>query len=281
MFTPRKALTATVFVLLCCALLDTRWTGWLSGPVYSIVNTAQWPAGWLAATLVKHDANPRVDLPDATLEELKRELDEADRYNKELWLANKDLKDQLRTFRAIAVIQDIERIRMVEAKVSQHNDDPVNPTMKLLRGKLHGVAVDDPVVYETNLIGFVEQVGPASCTVSLITRRGYRTEIIINPPEQRRMNNNWPAFARAESDGKGAFICDLSINIADALRPGDLVSVSDTLRATANGFVLGTIASIEDHPDRPLQDKRMVIRPRAPIGPQQSVTILTERKDDD
>lgn len=279
MISARKALTATVFVLLCCALLDTRWTAWLSGPVHRIVNTLQWPAGWTAATLVKYDSDPQVDLPDATLEELKHELDEADRYNRELWLANSKLKQQLRTFQAIAVIQDIEAIRMVEAKVSQHNDDPVNPTMKLLRGALHGVAVDDPVVYETNLIGFVEQVGPASCTVSLITRRGYRTEIIINPPKQRRMNNNWPAFARAESNGKGAFICDLSLDIAEHLRPGDLVSVSDTLRATANGFVLGTIASIEDHPDRPLQDRRLTIRPRAPIGPQQSVTILTQRKD--
>ena len=57
------------------------------------------------------------------------------------------------------------------------------------------------------------------------------------------MEKNWPAFARAESNGKGAFVCDLSEEIADHLRVGDLISVSDTLRVTANGFVLGQVAS--------------------------------------
>ena len=279
MFTARKTLFAVALVLLCCALLNTRWTGWLSGPVYNTVNTLQKPAGWITATVVKHDANPRVQLPDATLEELKRELDKADRYNRELWLTNTELKRGLNAFKAIVEIQDIKSIRMVQAKVAHYADSAINPTMKLLRGKLDGVVVDDAVVYETNLIGFVQEVGPATCTVSLISRPDYRTEIILNPPKQRRMNNNWPAFARAESDGKGRFISDISEKIADHLRVGDLVSVSDTLRTTANGFVLGQIESIKDHPDRPLQDKRLVILPRAPIGPQQTVTILTQRKD--
>lgn len=280
MLTPRKGLFAVALVLLLCALLSQHWTGWFTTKVNATVETLQYPAGWLASNA---KINPKVDYQDedeeATLEELKAELAKADAYNKQLWIENRKIKQQVEAFEAIAVIRDMSAIRPVEAKVSKFNDDPVNPTMKLLRGTLHGVKVDDAVVYKSNLLGFVREVGPATCTISLIVKKSYRTEVMITPPKQRRMENNWPVFARAESNGKGGFICDLSQDITQYLREGDVISVSDTLRESANGFVLGVIESIEDHPERPLQDDQLLIRPRTAIGPQGLVTILTERKD--
>lgn len=276
MFTPRKILFAVALVLLCCALLNSRWTSWLSRPVHGFVHTTQRPAGWVVATF-KPEAT--VQFSDATLEELKFRLEKAKKYNEELWQENRQLKEQIKTFEVIAEIRDLKSVRLVEAKVSRFNDDKINPTITVLRGSLHGVKKDDPVVYRFNMLGFVESVGPANSVVTLVTKPDYRTEVTIMPPNQDRMENNWPVFARAESNGKGGFTCDLSKDITKALRPGDIVRVSDRLRESANGFILGAIEKIQKHPDRPLQLDRITILPRTAIGEQGMVTVLTERKD--
>lgn len=276
MVTPRKALLLVTIVLLCCALLKTSWTSWLIRPLQNTVDAVQWPAGWLAAKLKTEAPFEGQDLTLSQLEKQNRELRQ---YNSELWAENEKLKEQIESFKAIALVRDLKTIRPVEAYVASFNNDPVNPTMKLLRGSLHGIRSDDAVSFKTNLIGFVREVGPVTCVVSVITGPSFRSEVAIMPPSQLRAGNNWPVIARAESDGKGRFIADLSKEIASYLRAGDVVRINDTLRESANGFVLGDIESIEPHPNRPLLESRVLITPRTPIGRQAKVTVITERTD--
>lgn len=276
MITPRKVLAFVVILLLCLALLNQRWTGYVTRPIFNIVDFFQYPAGWIAANF---KPDPQVEHPEFTDAQLSELKEQWDAYNMDLWLENRKLKEQLAAFEAIALIQDIKAIRPVEAKVSRFSPDKVNPTVRLLRGSLHGIKVDDAVVYKSNLLGFVEAVGPANCTVTLITKPSYRTEITIMPPGQVRMQDNWPVIARAESDGKGGFKTELEDAITQALRPGDIVRVSDTLRESANGFSLGVIDKIEDHDTRPYDLDIVTIRPRTLIGPQRMVTVLTDRTD--
>lgn len=272
MLTQRKALVLVTLVLLLCALLGRGWANWFQ----SAVDTLQWPAGWVAASIKADAAVKEENLTDAQLR--KQNLD-LKAYNLSLWSENEKLREQIKSFNAIGLVTDLEAIRPVQAKVASVNSDPVNPTMKILRGSLAGIKPGDAVAFQTNLIGFVEDVGPVTGTVSLINSPSFRSQVAIMPPNQLRAENNWPVIARAEYDGKGLFRTDLGEGIAKFLRVGDVVRIDDTLRDSANGFVLGDIVAIEAHPSRPLLDKRIIIEPRTPIGQQSSVTVMAERKD--
>lgn len=278
MLTARKGLFLVALVLLLCALLNARWTGWLTRPINRTVDTLQWPALQLSS-LLKTDPESRDPYPQLTEDDVKQQLLEADTYNKQLWQENAKLKEQLEALKVIYLSQPIEAIRPVVAQVGQFNSDPMNPSMKLLRGSLQGVKLDDPVVYKSNLLGFVSELGPVTATVRLVTRPDYRTEVTIWPPGQLRAEKGWPVIGRAESKGDGVFHCDLKIKTAEYLQPGDLVRVSDPLRERANGFLLGAIERIEDHPNQPKLLRRLIVKPMAPIGPQREVTIITERID--
>lgn len=277
MISSRKVLLALVAVLFGTSLLGARWTGWLTKPItYAVIET-QRPARWTAANL-RSEAPARFD-QTGDEDELRYRLDLAKRYNDALWQENKELKAQIAAYDVITEIRDLNQEQLVEAKVSRYAPGVVNPSMTLLRGSRDGIEKGNAVVFRANLLGFVESVGPASCVVSLITKPSYRSEIHIMPPNQDRMENNWPVVARVEADSRGRLFSDIDKDITEALREGDIVSVSDVLRPSANGFVLGTIASIQAHPDRPLQLNRVLIEPRTPIGKQAKVTVVTKRKD--
>lgn len=276
MITARKGLFLVALVLLACSVLNARWTSWLTRPVTGTVDTLQWPAGWVASNF---KTDPAVDRPAYSDDELHELLDKADKYNAELWAENAELREQLEAFEAIARIRDIKAIRLVQAEVAFYDADRTNPSMKLLRGSLHGITQDDAVAYKQNLIGFVDEVAPITSTVRLVTGPDYRSEVMIMPPGQVREGNGWPFITRVESDGKGGFFCDLKHAVADSLRAGDVVRVRDSLRRSANGFVLGQVASIEEHPTDPRNLKRVVVTPNTPIGPQSEVTVITDRVD--
>lgn len=281
MITPRKCLLAVVLLLLGLALLNGRYTRPVSRPVTKVIETIHRPADLLANALrtdppTDNSPGPGFDGDDSALAEL---LDEERAWNDQLWQENQLLRDQIKKFEAIIETRDIKSIRMVEARVSRVNSDPVNPTMKVLRGTLHGLRPDDAVVYEANLLGFVtDDIGPANATVELINRPGFEVQINIMPPEGVRAGSGWPVTDRAEYDRKAeVFTCELEDTITRYLQKGDIVRVSDNLRESANGFVLGTIDSIVDHREIPLELDTVIIKPRTPIGPQRYVTVLTER----
>jgi|GEM_PF-2385670 len=277
MLTQRKALVLVTLVLLCFALLSSRWTGMFTRPLTNVVMLVQHPAGWIASQI---GFDPAVDYPEMSEQQLEDQLAAERKWNDELWQQNEQLREQIEAFNAIIEIRPIESIRMVEARVSRFNDDPLNPTLTLLRGSLSGIKPDTAVAYRSNLIGFVtDQIGPTNATVSLITKPGFQIEVNIMPPEGVRAGQGWPVKDRVKSDGKGGFTCSLSKETAGYLQPGDLVRVSDTLRESANGFLLGVINKIEPDSQSPHLLSQIFIKPRTPIGPQRLVTVLTERDD--
>lgn len=273
MLTQRKALVLVTLVLLCCALLNPRWTGWLG----HTVNTLQYPAYQLA---ILFRTDPPVDYPDLSDQELEDQIAAARKENNALWQENERLREQIDSFVAIIESTDMSSIQLVEARVSRFNSTPANPTMLVLRGSLHGLKADDAVAYKSNLVGFVtDSIGPANATVTLITRKDFSIGVQIMPPPGVEAGEGWPFKTRVKSDGEGVFYCSLAKNVAKELRPGDYVRAADTIRESANGFLLGLIEKIESDPKDPLNLSRVVIKPRAPIGPQRMVTILTERTD--
>ena len=282
MLTQRKALVLVTLVLMACALLNTRWTSWLAHPVAHTVNTLQIPADFFANQL---KTDPKLPQTESSEEVLAVLLDKAHAQNEALWDENKKLKEQIESFQAIYEYTDRKSVQLVEARVSRHNGNAINPTMLIMRGSLHGLKPDDAVAYKANLIGFVtDSVGPANATVSLITRKGFSIGVQIKPPPNpdqpdEKLAPGWPFRTRVKSDGEGLFFFTLKSSTAKKLRPGDYVRASDTILDSANGFLLGLIEKIEDDPTNPLNLSRVTIKPRTPIGPQRMVTVLTERTD--
>lgn len=282
MLTQRKALMLVTFVLLGCALLSTRWTSWLASPLKHTVNTLQYPADFVANQLKTEQP---IDAPTESKQQLDAMLYAARQQNEALWIEIDKLKEQIASFNAIQEIRDIESIQLVEARVSRYDSDPTNPTLFILRGSLHGLSQDDAVASRSNLIGFIsESVGPANATVSLITREGFSIGVQIKPPPDpnnpnKKLAPGWPFKTRVKSDGEGRFYCELKNDVAEELRPGDYVRAADTIRESANGFLLGTIEKIERAKEDPLNLSRVIIMPRVRIGPQRMVTVLTERND--
>lgn len=282
MLTQRKALVLFTLVLLGCALLNTRWTRWLAMPITHTVNTLQYPADRMANAM---KTDPVVDYPQQSDDVLAELLERERKENEALWIEIERLNEQLASFDAIRNVRDIDSIRLVDASVSRYNSDPLNPTMLVLRGSLHGLKPDDAVAYKSNLIGFItESVGPANATVTLITRRGFSIGVHIKPPPDpdnpdKKLAPGWPFKTRVKSDGEGKFTFTVAKSTAKSFRPGDYVRAADTIRESANGFLLGLIEKIEEDPKDPLKLSRVIIAPRVPIGPQRTVTVLTERTD--
>lgn len=287
MITPRKGLLLVALVLLLCALLQVRWTGWLTRPITVVVETVLYPADWIASN-AGSDPLPashlRSDDPlDKQLATAKQRLEMEQAWNNQLWQENQRLHQQLNAFNAIKEILDLESIKLVEARVSRYNADKVNPTMKILRGSLHGIKPEDAVVYEADLLGFVtDEIGPAHATVALVNRPEFVIEVNIMPPNGIRPGEQgWPVRDLAKWDAdERVFVCEeMDKDVAKFLRQGDIVRVSDTLRDSAKGFMLGVIKRIEEDRSDPHKLRRVVIVPRTPIGPQRRVTVLTKRTD--
>jgi cell shape-determining protein MreC len=282
MITQRKVLVFVTLLLLACALLNSRWTGWLTGFISYSVNTLQYPADFTANLMRNDPAVEYAELSDQALEDL---LAKAQKENDALWQENEKLREQIESFEAITVGRDMTSIRMVEARVSRVSNDPIKPTMLILRGSLHGLNRDDPVAYKSNLIGFVsDSIGPANATVSLISRKGFSIGVNIKPPPDpdnpdKKLAPGWPYKTRVTSDGKGRFYFDAKKKTAESFRAGDYVRSADTILESANGFLVGTIEKIEPSEQDPLNLSRITIKPSVPIGPQRTVTILTERND--
>ena len=60
---------------------------------------------------------------------------------------------------------------------------------------------------------------------------------------------------------------------------GDLDSGLPCRRVMVEGQQSSSIESIDEHDERPLDTSTLTIKPRAPIGPQRLVTIITARPD--
>ena len=278
LLTSRKALVAVVLLLLLSSLLPSRFAKWIGSLPTTIAESlsvpVSHPVSWASHKLRAEDRGP---VENITQERWAKEKEEYDRLNRELWAINRDLRESLAAFEAIALIRDPKDIRPIEAAVINFNNDRNNPVMLISQGTRAGVTGGDPVVYRTNLLGFVEkEPGLLNCKVELMNLPGRRIRVAMQPVGA--VEYPWPVIEYAIADDNGqTFHCDRPID--HPLEVGHIAWVYDDLHEQAYGFLLGRIVAIEDHPDKPYELDRIVIRPDVPIGPQGRVMVITEREE--
>ncbi|MEM9020932.1 MAG: rod shape-determining protein MreC [Planctomycetota bacterium] len=278
MLTSRKALVAVVGLLVVTSLLPIRYAKWvgvlptmlarnLSVPVSD-------PVSWASHKIRPTSSGPVEDL---TAEQWALQKQDYDRLNRELWAINKDLRETLAALEAITININPKDVRPVEAGVVNFNNDRNNPVMLINQGTRVGIAGDDPVVFRTNLLGFVErEPGLLNCNIQLVSRPGFNLAVILQPLGAPPGEGVVEDRARAHASGQ-YFYVDRSLG--HGVEPGHIVWSNDDRYPNAKGFLLGRVTEIAKHPDRPLDTERIIIRPDVPIGLQGRVMVITQRED--
>lgn len=278
LLTSRKALFAVVVVLLVTSLLPSGKAWYIAAAPTWVAETLSVPVSWpiskLAHTIRSEDEG-RVE--NVTETEFAERLAAFEQENRRLWRINKDLQESLEALEAIVIIRDLGDIKPVEAAVVSYNNDRNNPVMLLGRGSRSGVQLGDPIVYKTNLLGFVVEVDQLNCKAELISRPEYRIRAALQPPGATQ--EPWPIidYVTTADDGQSFFV---DLRLGHNLQKDDIVWVYDDLHEQAYGFLLGRVAAVANPPDREHEFDRIVIRPDVPIGPQGRVMIITERQEE-
>lgn len=264
LFTSRRVVIAVAVVLGVNSQLNTRHLGWVGKVPNATVKTLANPPASLmrsAAVGVKGEQQtPTFVDEDAGVSELRSLLDTAQLENRNLWEENNTLRRQLDAFRAAAAARGTDTSRYVDAVVTDANLSRSNPTLELDKGARAGIEAGNPVVVGANLIGFIQDgVGALRSTAHLVTAPGSQYRVRLVPPGQSVSEDNEPIYVYADPAGE-YFYCDLPDGQHD-VRVGDLAALADELYRQAYGYVLGEVVSVnDDHPDKPLELDRIIIR---------------------
>lgn len=262
--TSRRVLIAVAVVLGLNSQLNTRHLVWLGKVPNAVVKTLANPPKALlrkaVVTLKGEQQTPTFVAADANVQELRESLSWAYRENNALWEENNTLRRQLDAFRAAAAARGSDTPRYEDALVTDANLSRSNPTLELDKGSRSGIEPGNPVVVGANLIGFIQDdVGALRSTAQLVTAPGSQYRVRLVPPGEQVSDDNEPIYIYADPSGE-YFYCDLPDGRHN-VREGDLAAMADELYRQAYGYVLGEVVAVNnDHPDKPLELDRILIR---------------------
>lgn len=243
-----------------------KWVGWLPNNASKAVRdpVSQMLNG-VSLGIVGED---RTQLVNDDQQSLKEQLALANALNNQLALKNLQLERDLEDFRVISSIVDLSSLRFVQARVADVNYDRASPSLEIDRGSRVGIAPDQAVVVSGNLLGFVSEAGPLRSSVRMINTPKTRLQVRLrleNPPRDR------PERLSVSEQGD-YFFCDVELDCP--IKIGSSAIVADSLFEQANGFVIGRVDEIIEHPSKPLELKRVIVRPVMVLGRQRRVTVL-------
>lgn len=236
-----KAFLAVLAVLLCGSALAAL-TNENESPFTSAVNFVFTPINRLAANAAQG------------LGDLKLHFRSAAYYKKQ----NEDLQKKLAESRKKVV--DYEQLqqkidlyeKFLEIKeehpdykfqpASNISSDPADQyaTMTLNRGSLHGVHVNDPVIYEKYLVGVVTSVSPTQCIVSTILN----PSVFVSAYEIRTREAGYTETTASLADN--GLIRLAGASRTTAMSPGGIVCTSGTGGIFPKDLLIGEVTEITD-----------------------------------
>ncbi len=166
----------------------------------------------------------------------------------------------------ISALVDAEDISFVGAKAVGFNGDRKNPILTINIGSNGGVRDGLAVVWGADLVGKVISTAAGTADVQLVTAAGTKMQVRITRPVIDPTVAPVPAYIELSDDGRTFFTDEFSLD--SPVQVGDLALLADdSWQFRARGFIVGTVVEAGPHPDRPLLNQRVVIRPnRAPAS---------------
>lgn len=183
----------------------------------------------------------------------------------------RNLSDNLAIINALV---DTEDISFVGAKVIGFNGNRTNPILTINIGSdPHGVRDGLAVVWGADLLGKVVSTSVSTADVQLITAADTKMQVRITRPVLDPTVVPVPAYIELADDGRTFFTDEFPLD--SPVKEGDLALLADeSWQFRARGFIVGTVVQVGPHPDRPLLNQRVVIRPNRPLASVYGVIVL-------
>jgi rod shape-determining protein MreC len=200
-----------------------------------------------------------VSIPEMTKENTALRL-----QNGRLQAENARLTEQLAQSVAAAAVDPATNAYPagVEARVIGFPPENESRSVTIDRGSRSGIQQDDGVVAAAGVVGRIEQVGPFSSTVLLVTDYTSRIPAVVR-------SGRWWGIAQ----GNLTSVRLQYVSQDATLEPGDVV-VTGNGRSFTSGVPIGTIVEI-DRNDAALY-QTAVIRPAVELGALDRVVVLTK-----
>jgi cell shape-determining protein MreC len=271
--TPKKLLAATAVVLLILSQLPTGAATTLSSIPRSIVALLTKPSAILIGLSSK--LRPGRDHPAdfSAGGDLTDQLLQAKAYASNLEQEIAELRRISQSFGQIQAILDLGNIRAVGGNVIAFNGRSENPILTIDIGSNDGVREGLAVVWGADLVGKVASAAPSTSDVQLVTAADTRLQVQLARPAGQELSSPMPAYIQLADDGR-SFVTD-EFPLDAPVEVGDLAHLADdSWQFRARGFIVGRVVQAGPHPDRPLLNKRVVIRPQRSLASVRYVAVL-------
>lgn len=169
-------------------------------------------------------------------------------------LRTENLKYQARLLRFEALERENKRLRELlgssqqvdtEATIAELirvNLDPHSHLVEINRGTNHGVFVGQPVIDAAGVIGQVDEVGPFSATVRLISDANHAIPVEVT-------RNGMRTVARGSGDTQHLELANVPTN-AD-IQKDDLLTASGLGETFPRGYPVARVSSVKSEPGEP------------------------------
>jgi cell shape-determining protein MreC len=293
--TGRRPLIVAVGLLLLASQLPSAWAGTLASVPREVVRFVLIPGEGVlrVASLALRPGRSRAPSLPPAFERRLAELAAADpasanqAYDNYLELQTdnqrlrnrvEELEDEVRQLNLVREGLGDRPLAYVNARVTSHTATDARRSITIDRGSASGVEVGQAVVSGASLVGTVSSVTGRTADVKLMNGPGQSLRARIVPAEAGPPREITEQL-RVTADGS-AFTAE--IDRARPVEVGDLAHLVDRRGAwptTASGRVVGVVAEVRDDTDRPLQLKRLVVRPLLDYAKLARVTVVREAEE--
>lgn len=269
-FSSRAFAVLILAALLCVGLVLYTGASGQPGPVSSVLRVAVAPLhkgfSWLTGS-ISHGAAYFTDYDQikAENEELKKQLREAELKLRDAQIAL-DENDRLRTLAGIK-----ERNRSFEFEVAEviaRSAGDWQSTLTLDKGTLHDVAVDDLVITDDGMVGYVSVAAPNYCEVTTIIDTEMQAGALIT--RTREVSIAEGDYTLLES---GRLRLSYLKQDADILS-GDTVETSGRGGLFPKGIMIGTVEQIV--PEGHGMSNYAIVRPFVDVDTVSHVFIIKD-----
>jgi len=271
--TPKKLLAATTVVLLVLSQLPTGAATTLSSIPRSIVALLTKPSAVLIglSNRIRPARDTRTDFSAGG--DLADQLLQAKAYASNLEQEIAELRRINQSLGQIQALLDLGDIRAVGGNVIGFNGRSENPILTIGIGSDDGVREGLAVVWGAGLVGKVVSASPSTSDVQLITAANTKLQVRLARSIGLETSTPLPAYIQLADDGRSFFTDEFPLDAP--VEVGDLAHLADdSWQFRARGFIVGRVVEAGPHPDRPLLNMRVVIRPERSLASVPHVAVL-------
>jgi len=271
--TPKKLLAATTVVLLILSQLPTGVATAMSGIPRSVVALLTKPSALLIGLSNKLRPD-RAEHPDFSAGgDMADQLLQAKAYASNLEQEVAELRRINQSLGQIQALLDLGDISAVGGNVIAFNGRRENPVLTIGIGSNDGVREGLAVVWGASLVGRVIRAASSTSDVQLITAANTKLQVRLARPTDHEPSTPLPAYLQLANDGRSFFTDEFPLDAP--VQVGDLAHLADdSWQFRARGFIVGRVVEAKPHPDRPLLNMRVVIRPDRSLASVSHVAVL-------